>query len=224
MPSRSARGRPMPVKRSTPSETPPMQDSPSMGLKNLLSTLNKEGLLKELSRKESLSRQPEPIKTPEEVIEDPKISIIKNPPMELRKMLRKLKIDKEDLKTLLDIPLPIISEQNVLALIKQKKLDTNLDHVDQKDPAKLINLLKMYLTPPNEDDNGESKSFLINSPPTLSLEKPTEDVDEIYKNIEFRNILTDCIALFQEGKTVMDELYKSVEKSNKVTTGQAGSF
>ena len=144
--------------------------------------------------------------------------------MELRKMLRKLKIDKEDLKTLLDIPLPIISEQNVLALIKQKKLDTNLDHVDQKDPAKLINLLKMYLTPPNEDDNGESKSFLINSPPTLSLEKPTEDVDEIYKNIEFRNILTDCIALFQEGKTVMDELYKSVEKSNKVTTGQAGSF
>ena len=64
---------------------------------------------------------------------DPKISIIKNPPLELRKMLRKIRFDMNDLKTLLDIPLTIMSEQNILALVAQNNDST--DHVDPKDPG-----------------------------------------------------------------------------------------
>ena len=63
---------------------------------------------------------------------DPKVSIVKNPPIELRKLLRKLRIDKEDLKTLLDIPLKIISDQNVLALVQHR--NQSQEHVDHKDP------------------------------------------------------------------------------------------
>ena len=38
-----------------------------------------------------------------------------------------------DLKTLLDIPLTIMSEQNILALVAQNNEST--DHVDPKDPG-----------------------------------------------------------------------------------------
>lgn len=34
--------------------------------------------------------------------------------------------------------------------------------------------------------------------------------DAIYSNLEFREILTDCIAIFAEGKELSDKLYESV--------------
>ena len=73
---------------------------------------------------------------------DPKISIVKNPPLELRKMLRKIRFDMNDLKTLLDIPLAIMSEQNILALVAQN--NENTDHVDPKDPGKGLKRSKPY--------------------------------------------------------------------------------
>lgn len=48
-------------------------------------------------------------------------------------MLRKIRFDMNDLKTLLDIPLTIMSEQNILALVAQNSEST--DHVDPKDPG-----------------------------------------------------------------------------------------
>ena len=48
-------------------------------------------------------------------------------------MLRKIRFDMNDLKTLLDIPLTIMSEQNILALVAQNNEST--DHVDPKDPG-----------------------------------------------------------------------------------------
>ena len=61
-------------------------------------------------------------------------------------MLRALRMDKNDLKTLLDIPLQIISTQNVIGLVEMKNSCTA--HVSKDDPQKLVDLLKKYLTPP----------------------------------------------------------------------------
>ena len=150
MPSRSAtrldggrvRKRPQPVTGTSTKDTPTMDGGSTAAntLKSVLSSLSKDGLLQktlqQLSSK-AVVEPPAPVVV-EEVIEDPKISIVKNPPMELRKLLRKLRIDKDDLKTLLDIPLTIISDQNVLALIQQK--NESSDHVDRKDPGTAFHL------------------------------------------------------------------------------------
>ena len=106
------------------------------GLKSILGGLDKD-LLERLKNK----NEPEP-----EIEFDPKQSILSNPPQELRSVLRLLRLDVNDLKTLLDIPLPIISSQNVISLIELKH--SSLNHVDRKDTIKLVDLLKKYLTPP----------------------------------------------------------------------------
>ena len=38
--------------------------------------------------------------------------------------------------------------------------------------------------------------------------------DIIYQNPEFREILTDCISFFGEGRKVVSKLYDSIERSN----------
>ena len=106
------------------------------GLKSILGGLDKD-LLERLKNK----NEPEP-----EIEFDPKQSILSNPPQELRSVLRLLRLDVNDLKTLLDIPLPIISSQNVISLIELKH--SSLNHVDRKDTIKLVELLRKYLTPP----------------------------------------------------------------------------
>ena len=106
------------------------------GLKSILGGLDKD-ILERLKNK----TEPEP-----EIEIDPKQSILSNPPQELRSVLRLLRLDVNDLKTLLDIPLPIISSQNVISLIELKH--SSLNHVDRKDTIKLVELLRKYLTPP----------------------------------------------------------------------------
>ena len=87
--------------------------------------------------------------------------------------------------------------------------------------AKLINLLKMYLTPPREDGDGvqssRRSSARNSSPPATTLphtDPPPLDEDEIYKNVEFRHIVTDCISLLKDGRAIMEELYSSVTDEN----------
>ena len=125
------RGRKRPQEQPPPPkpDAPPEVSGPAATLKSVFSSLD-PSLLQQLAKSSEKPPSPPP---PEEPVEDPKLSIIKNPPMELRKLLRKLRIDKDDLKTLLDIPLAIISDQNVLALIQQRNGDT--DHVDHKEPV-----------------------------------------------------------------------------------------
>ena len=77
--------------------------------------------------------------------------------------------------------------------------------------------MKKYLIPPSEDAEEEN-----------STEKPTHsegpkipifDEDEIYKNAEFRTLLSDCITLLSDGRTIMDELYRSVCEENGIQRG-----
>ena len=80
----------------------------------------------------------------------------------------------------------------------------------------------MYLTPPSEDDGQSRRSFHANTPPS-SLppnDPPPIDEDEIYKNVEFREILSDTLKILAEGRTIMEKLYSSVVEENGHTTGE----
>merc|ERR1739838_141024 len=142
----------------------------------------------------------------DEVIEDPKQSILANPPLELRTILRTLKIDKNDLQTLLDIPLAIMSAQNVISLVELRN-DGSTHHLSKNDPNKLISLLKKYLTPPDEIDSRSSSR--TDNHQSVEKSEPSEDI--IYKNVEFRTILEDCMTFFAEGKEIQDQLFDSFE-------------
>ena len=89
--------------------------------------------------------------------------------------------------------------------------------------ARLIGLLKMYLTPPSEEDGQPRRSFHATTPPTSlppNDPPPPIDEDEIYKNVEFRKILTDCIDLLADGRTIMEKLYSSVVEENGSMSGE----
>lgn len=196
---------------ATPSNQSPVKSLPVTGvsnigggggLKSILGGLDKD-LLERLKNKNE----------PETEIEfDPKQSILSNPPQELRSVLRLLRLDVKDLKTLLDIPLPIISSQNVISLIELKH--SSLNHVDRKDTIKLVDLLKKYLTPPDEAIE-ESPIKSANSSQSSQSKRDDFPEDAIYSNLEFREILTDCIAIFAEGRELMTQLYDSVINEQK---------
>ena len=77
----------------------------------------------------------------------------------------------------------------------------------KSDPNKLIALLRKYLTPPDEEETGSRSSS--RSEAVKTEDQPPEDI--IYKNVEFRTILEDCISFFGEGKVIMDKLYDSID-------------
>ena len=116
----------------------PIHSESKGGLAGLLAGLDRSTI-------DQLKRKTVPL---EDIQEDPKTSLIQNPPIELRQMLRHLRIDKSDLKTLLDIPLAIISAQNVIGLVELK--NSSISHMNKQDAAKFVDLLKKYLTPPGK--------------------------------------------------------------------------
>ena len=56
----------------------------------------------------------------------------------------------------------------------------------------------------------------MNETSTISKEGNKDDFPEdiIYQNVEFREILSDCITFFAEGKEIVSQLYESIERTN----------
>lgn len=147
-----------PLWKDSPQKNAPLrkdtEDSPKQSsLASIIGALDKNVLekLKNKGENETADTDTTTTNIAAELI-DPRQSILANPPLELRTVLRALRIDRNDLKTLLDIPLAIMSNQNVISLVELRN-DGATAHMGKSDPSKLINLLKKYLTPPDEPES-----------------------------------------------------------------------
>lgn len=163
MPQRGRRG-----KRGKPDDATPRLNLTSAQLDNVNIGSNLAATLKALGQNrnilDNLRNQPIEEEEPEM---NPIASLSANPPQEIRKILRNLKLGKSDLDLLLNIPLKVMTEHNVYALIDEKHHDR--EHVNKKDPAKLISLIRMYLTPPDDAQDINKKTYAIISYQSLFI-------------------------------------------------------
>ena len=152
MPQRGRRGR-----RGKPDEPTQRLNFTTAQLDNVKIGSNLAATLKALGQNrhilDNLNNQPIEEEEPEM---NPIASLTANPPQEIRKILRNLKLGKSDLDLLLNIPLKVMTEHNVYALVDEKHHDR--EHVNKKDPEKLISLIRMYLTPPDDSQDSQKKT------------------------------------------------------------------